>query len=263
MRPWRTIIVATQERSGSNLLADYMGQTDQLGQPWEFFSRRVMAEMFNGRGSTTLDRCQLVLEKGQSSNGVAAIKLFPPHFSELQEELRISEWFGTPCWVWLRRRDLIGQAISFVLARQQRSFTSSQPAQATPTYSADEINETLTWLTRGDALWRAYFSRARIEPITVFYEELERDPNGVLRAIAEAAGVGKLTESVGLATRFSRQRNALNEEWRERFHLEMGQPDRLEIPARSAEAAPSQDRQSGSIASWPFGRLLGPRRTNK
>jgi LPS sulfotransferase NodH len=223
--PWRTLIVAALERSGSNLLGEYMIQTDRLGRPIEFFSPYVVASCFQGKGETTVERCWLAAEHGRSANGVVGIKLFTQHFVALAKEIRLTEWFGEPRWIWLRRRDLLGQAISSVLARQQRSYDWRQQPSAETIYSGAAIAYALEGFIRREAMWAGYFARTNASPLLVFYEDLERAPNEIIDAIAAHAGVELLPDSLRPPQKFQRQRTALNEEWRRRFHAEMGDPD--------------------------------------
>jgi LPS sulfotransferase NodH len=243
--PWRTLIVAALERSGSNLLGEYMIQTDRLGRPIEFFSPYVVASCFPGKGETTVERCWLAAEHGRSANGVVGIKLFTQHFVALAKEIRLTEWFGEPRWIWLRRRDLLGQAISSVLARQQRSYDWRQQPSAETIYSGAAIANALEAVTRREAMWAAYFARTNASPLLVFYEDLEQAPNEIIDAIAAHAGVELPKDSMRPPQKFQRQRTALNEEWRRRFHAEMGDPDLF--PPAQCEAR-----------RWPIlGRLAG------
>lgn len=230
--PNRTIAVAALRRSGSNLLADLMAQTGRLGRPGEYFNSYVLRSIAPGRGKTIADRCLVAREKGTSENGAVGIKFFPEHFPTPRTGIRFSEWFGAPVWIRLRRRDLLGQAISLVLARQQHAFVSAARPQFEPSFSADEISETIVELSRRDSQWTAYFARLGLDPLDVSYEEVERDPERVLQAIADAAGID-LGDSKTVAPRmFQKQRTALNAEWRLQFLAEMGDPDQFFAPRK-------------------------------
>lgn len=235
--PPLTIVVAALPRSGSNLLGDLMGGTDLLGKPLEVFGTGSIEPGFPRRDMNIPDRLALVRERGCTPNGVAGIKLFPEHLKALHGQIRLSEWLGTPSWIWLRREDLVGQAVSYVVALQSRSFMSNRAPQAEPVYSGDEIVKHLQRLAQRDGEWRAFFARTAIRPLQITYEELDRDPVGVLKAVGRHVGIEVSAESVK-APRFQRQRTALNETWRERFIAEYGDPDRMEWPRSSALSPP-------------------------
>ena len=228
--PRRTIVIATLQRSGSNLLGELMGQTGLLGKPGEFFNPYALRSVYPGRGKTLVDRCLLARQFGATPNNVIAIKLFPEYMPSRQSGLRFSEWFGKPVWVWLRRRDLVGQAISLVLARQQFSYTANNAPQREPTYSAETIFRTITELATRNAKWEAYFTRTGILPLPVDYRDLEAMPDKVVRAVAVEAEIDLGDFQLLPPQQFQKQRTALNDEWRERFIKEMGDPDLFALP---------------------------------
>lgn len=230
--PKRTIAVATMQRSGSNLLGELMSQSDRLGHPGEYFSSHVLKVIAPGRGKTIIDRCLIARERGESTNGVVGIKFFPEQFPTPRTGIRFSEWFGTPTWIRLRRRDVLGQSISFVLARQQQAFISAATPKFDPVYSAEDISRTISELCVRDGRWSAYFARIGIEPLEIVYEDLEEDPERAIKAIAAAAEIDLGDFRLAPPRRFQKQRTALNQEWRERFLKEMGDPDLFSAPGR-------------------------------
>jgi LPS sulfotransferase NodH len=220
--------VATLQRSGSNLLADLMAGTGVLGFPNEYFNPRVLTTVFPGRGQTAADSCLLARECGMSPNGVLAFKLFPEHFFQLQRGVKLSEWFGTPRWIWLRRRDLLGQAISLLMAQQTGSFTTDMPERARPMYDAGRIGQRLEDLAARDAIWATYFARSGIEPLRLWYEDVAADPPGAVRAVARFLEVElPAMASTSAATR-PRQSQEMKQEWRARFLHDHAGIDRLE-----------------------------------
>lgn len=228
-KPWRTIAVAALPRSGSTLLSEYMRLTDVLGYPNEYFSRWVMPNSHPEIPQTIPSWAEYANTRGRSPNGVVSIKIFPEHFNHLQQEIRFSEWFGTPSWVWLRRLDLVGQAISYVIAQQTRAFQANTAAKAEPRYDGAFIAHNLQILTARDANWAAYFARTRIEPLRLIYEEIETDALGTVQKIAQYAGIRLNDPPLRAPVSLQKQRGSLTEQWRERFYLEFGRPDDLNI----------------------------------
>ncbi|MEO6394355.1 MAG: Stf0 family sulfotransferase [Devosia sp.] len=223
--PLRTIVIATLQRSGSNLLGELMVQTGLLGRPGEFFNPFALRATYPGQGKTLTERFELARQHGATANGVVAIKLFPEYVPTLQSGFRFSEWFGTPVWVWLRRRDLLAQAISLSLAREQGSYISANAPKREPTYSAQGIYNTMRELASRNIRWEVYFARTGIAPIPIYYEEIESDPDRVIRAIGDAAGIELGNFRSAPPAQFQKQRTACNAEWAERFRSELGDPD--------------------------------------
>jgi len=232
--PWRTIIVATVERSGSNFLCDLMTQTDRLGKPEEYFSPYVLRRWFAGRGAHAADSCHLVLEAGTTNNAVASFKLFPFHFQLLQGEINLSEWFGAPRWVWLRRRDLLAQAISLSIAAQAKSWHHQDPEQSTPVYDARDIDRKLSRLSKHVAMWETYFARTGISPLEIWYEVVTADPRAAVERIGAFADIHLTDVTVTAGLRVKKQRSELNREWRQRFLADRGTVDQLTVPPTKA-----------------------------
>jgi LPS sulfotransferase NodH len=228
--PWRTCIVASQARSGSNFLGDLMEQTGRLGRPGEFFSPFVLEQQHPDRDHAPAASCQLALEEGMSENGVLAIKLFPGHFLRLQHGVRLSEWFGDIRWVWLRRRDRVGQAISLLIAQQTGSFIHKQAAKREPSYDRRHLLALLTRIVQQDAMWEAFFARNRIDPLSLWFEDVREDPAGSVAAIGRQLEVELSGATVVPGQRVRSQTTELNERWRERFFAEAASIDRFDFP---------------------------------
>lgn len=256
--PWRTIIVATVERSGSKFLCDLMTQTARLGKPEEYFSPYVLRRWFAGRGAHAADSCRLVLEAGTTSNEVASCKLFPFHFQLLQGEIKLTEWFGAPRWVWLRRQDLLGQAISLSIALQAHRWHHDDPQESTPVYKPGDIDRTLNRLSKHIAMWETYFARTGISPLEIWYEDVSADPKAAVETIGAFADVDVTDTTVTAGLRVKKQRSELNREWRRRFLADRGTIDQLTVPPTAAprhHARVKQELRQPSRWRWiPWGR---------
>jgi LPS sulfotransferase NodH len=230
--PPATVAIATTPRSGSYHLCELVTQTDRLGRPEEYFHRAYMRNKFPGRARDWPDRLRLLREHGASSNGVLGVKIFPRHLPAPKSGLRLSDYLGPVSWVWLRRRDVVGQAISFDLAIQRNAFVSSQPHERQAVYSARAIAQHLETLTAWNAQWEAFFARTRVPVLQLYYEDVEADPQAAVEAVARHAGQDIEGFRVAPPTKFLKQRDGLNEQWRDRFHADLGTTDRLSFLPR-------------------------------
>ena len=194
-------------RSGSNLLCDFL-RANGLGQPSEYFQHPLgVANAYYQELGVAPDDfktflTRLVTEKSQ--NGIFGVKLTWDHKNVLVGALR--RHFGrndgllalSPRhrWVYLQRRDKIGQAISLWRASKSGIWTSSTPRSG----EADELEydffrllSLLQAILTEEYLWEGFFQKEGIEPVRVLYEDLLREPAAavlrVARAVQEAAGV--------------------------------------------------------------------------
>jgi LPS sulfotransferase NodH len=221
----RGYAICTQPRSGSNLLCQYLSSTDQLGYPLEYF---------NGPGRRALGlpdfpdapklQIEAVLRLGATPNGVYAVKLFANQFAAFSRRARWMDLLPNLHFVYLTRDDLLGQAISWARALQTEQYRSTQPATQPAVYDANLIRSQLMEIVRERAQWEAFFARTGIEPLRVVYERFLEDRSSYVDRIANLVGIENPVvdqRRVDLVI----QRDAVTEEWAQRFRAENGDPN--------------------------------------
>lgn len=208
-----------------------MSQTQKLGKPAEFFKKNPPNHWgINKEDADNLElRCKLAASEGISSNGVCGIKLFAYHFARVQDDISIFEWFPNISLVSIHRRDLLGQAISFAIAKQTRRFHKrDEDRGVVPKYSAEQIYECLEWFTLEEARWREYFARTGMPVHQLWYEDLVKQPRESIRLLSEAVGVPVDLNLIDLEkSGVFIQRSGINGEWRERFMADCGDSSRV------------------------------------
>jgi LPS sulfotransferase NodH len=214
-------VVAASARSGSNLLRDAISATGSLGMPREWFNLTLMQAHYL-QGATIRDCCTLVATDGMTANGVACAKVFAPHFEAVLQAIEFHSWFPRSCWVHLRRRNLLRQAISLVLAEQSGSWTSYKARTRPTSYSAAAIRKAAMRLARETTFWIGYFGQTGIVPLELWYEDMQANLDGTVRAIAQHIGVGLEAAPDSGQAALRRQATGENAEWEERFLSEPG-----------------------------------------
>ena len=152
---------------------------------------------------------------GRTPNGVCAIKMFPEHFDSRLES-RWAERLPDARYVYLTRRDVLGQAISLSVARQTNSYGDWMPKDREPAYDAGHIRRCLANIIEGEARWRLFFALNGIMPLEMIYEDLVEEPQREIDRIAHFVGVENAIIDWS-AFHPNVQRNAVNEELRRRF----------------------------------------------
>jgi LPS sulfotransferase NodH len=224
----RGYAICTQPRSGSNLLCQVLSSTDQLGTPLEYF---------NGPGRRALGlpdfpdapelQIEAVLRLGATPNGVYAVKLFASQFAAFSRQLRWMDLLPNLHFVYLTRDDLLGQAISWARALQTEQYRSTQPAKRLAVYDADLIRSRLMMIVRECAQWEAFFARTGIEPLRIVYERFLEDRSSYMGRVANLVAVENPVvdqRKVDLVI----QRDAVTEQWKQRFRAENGDPNTLD-----------------------------------
>jgi LPS sulfotransferase NodH len=220
--------ICTTPRSGSNWLGQLLHSTGVLGRPLEYFngfSRRLLDDpTYPDDPREQLTR---ILTMGKTPNGVYGLKMFAFQFRSVESHIRLSRDLPNLHFVFLRRRDILGQAISWTRASQTNQYRSTQPSAGSPTYDRDAIAERLRLIIDENALWHSYFARNGLAPVEITYEDMLDAPQIACHQIARLFGLEDRatirTEGIDLAI----QRDGLNDEWRRRFVSETADLDRL------------------------------------
>jgi len=212
--------ICTEPRSGSSYLCQLLESTGVLGRPREYFNvgavRRFGVQDYPEDAEGQLAE---IPRLGATPNGVYGLKIFTTHFDAVART-RWAVRLPDLAFVFLQRRDLLGQAISHVRAMQTQQWGSRFEAVREPAYNAGAINNELVRLARCETRWRYYFARNGIEALHLAYEDIEADPQRAVEAVGRLVGLGEAPRIDPEKIRIERQRDALNEEWRARFLAE-------------------------------------------
>lgn len=225
----RSLLLITEERSGSEWLCQMLGETGKLGRPSEYLNAAWMRQFIHDYPEDVAEQVTVIKRVGTTQNGILAVKLHSWHMERLLHFGRLTTAFPMPVFVRLTRRDKLGQAISLVRARQTMAFHAHWDKSAAEHYDPTAIHEVLKGLIALSGRWTAYFSRNGVEPLHLDYEDLQRDPQAALRKIAWRAGVALPDADLERkAPALSIQRDEVSLEWRARFVAEMGNLDVFE-----------------------------------
>ncbi|HXH21580.1 MAG TPA: Stf0 family sulfotransferase [Dehalococcoidia bacterium] len=214
----RGYAICTAPRSGSNWLCQLLTSTGVLGRPLEYFNGPARRELddpsFPDDPRQQLDR---VFTQGATANGVYGLKLFAQQRRQIEPTVDLLRDLPNVSFVFLRRRDVLGQAISWAKALQTLRYRSTQPQRGQAAYSFDAIAERLRSLDQEYADWAAYFGRHPIRPLEVYYEDMLVAPQSVVDKIAKLVGVNESAIVRPTLIDLEVQRDEATEEWRRRF----------------------------------------------
>ncbi len=213
----RGYAVCGEPRSGSSYLMALLRSTGCLGQPREYFNLTSPFLLnIEGDPADPEQQFQRMLRMGTTPNGVYGVKVFAAHF-DLVLASRWAARLPNLSFVYLQRRDVLGQALSHARARQTGQWGAARPANGEATYDRDAINYCLVELLRNTTRWDFYFARNGLTPLRLVYEDVVAQPLQAVAAIAALVGLsGEITVDMGQAAPRI-QRDTLTEEWRRRF----------------------------------------------
>jgi len=222
-RASRGYAICTSPRSGSNLFGQYLSSTGVLGKPLEYFNgpgRRALG--YPGYPDDPRRQIDWILSEGATPNGIYGVKIFPAQFDEVRKSIPWTQLLPNLVFVLLKRRDLLGQAISHVRAIQTQQYRSTQLAQGVPCYDGVHIHALLQVAARDYARWELFFARKDIAPITIVYEHMLADPQAAVDQVAQLFGLRGQARLSAECIDLEVQRDALTDHWRARFLREYG-----------------------------------------
>jgi LPS sulfotransferase NodH len=227
-----TYVVASTPRSGSSLLAEGLEATGVVGRPSEVFApafEQMWSEFWGlPIGYTFSDFLRTALDYGTTPNGVYGLKIHWEHVPVLAARLAIKErpdqvlraLFPGAAFVNIVRRDRRAQALSLFRAMATdewcRFVTATDPQSDVTTLELDRqavygLEEAIEAQQAG---WTAYFSEHGITPLTVEYEDLDRDYRVQIGRVLEFLGADGARAADISDPRLQRQSDSLNETWR-------------------------------------------------
>lgn len=244
--PKTCYIVCSAPRSGSNFYSSLLTATELAGRPEEHFDPwqpgQTPAESPNGL-LYGADYVEGLVRRGTTENGVFGTKA---QFNEITSYVGLARLAGLfpvePKYLFLERRDVIGQAVSLAIARQTGQFFWNDPPQRHPTYNPDQIRCCLEEICNQNRGWRTHFWEHGIEPFHVLYEDLVSKTSAVILDTLQFLDV---TVPKGFSTPRStlkKMATSLNREWAEKFVKDTcfsrSNPISQEAPAGSVPPAP-------------------------
>jgi LPS sulfotransferase NodH len=196
------LVVASTARTGSGWLSELLG-LNGLGWANEHFNPELKPGGF-GAALTQGVSTEAYLEHVRSihsRNGSFVTKLLAEWFSLMRAQMAtharddedmLRRLFPGASYVFLRRMDVLGSAISLQRAQKTGQWTRlrGEPALDAPAgaISIFEIHDTITWLRTHELQLRDAFAALDAPLIEVTYEGLLADPPTVICAIMDFLG---------------------------------------------------------------------------
>ncbi|MCY4013021.1 MAG: Stf0 family sulfotransferase, partial [Gammaproteobacteria bacterium] len=194
-------LVCATPRTGSTLLCGLLASTQVAGRPESYFrepDERLWAARWDiVRSDGAFDSFEFVraaLAAGRTGNGVFAARIMWGTLDHLFAMLGsvhpvtadsdfdlLTMAFGHTGFVYLRRDDVLAQAVSWHRAEQTNVWhhpddeETKKPEQE-PRFDFEQIGKLVHTIDEHNAAWRAWFASAGIQPHMVRYEDLDAEP---------------------------------------------------------------------------------------
>lgn len=228
------IVLCSTGRSGSHFLGHLMAGTKMLGVPFEYFNLKNMEEWEKIYKTKTANELldKLRVDRVSQQSGVFSTKI---HYSQLRHLGGIRfllDNFRTAKYIFIKRKDLLKQAISMVIARQTGQWISGQKGKnVEPIYSYSAINFELKKIIKDNASWEYMFNSNGIEYHNVLFEDVVVNQDEELEKILKFIFEDKdyKIDSVKFDNKLStkKQSSHISDEWKEKFLKESNENEEI------------------------------------
>ena len=235
-------------RSGSTLLCTLLSDTKNAGRPDSYFRKNSIVErsdqfQISHLVGADFDRAYLtsVIDAGQSKSGVFGLRIMWDTFIELDEILgrafpnhadfpqRLDRAFGTIKFVFLKREDVVAQAVSLLKAKQGGLWhmaSDGTPLQQRPNkrplvYDRVRISKLVAEMEEHNAGWEAWFRENGVSPLRLTYEHLADNPIRELQRVLDHINV-PLKNAEGAKPKTARLADHVNQNWVDRYKSTIG-----------------------------------------
>ena len=236
-------LICATPRTGSSLLCGLLDSTGVAGHPESWFRRQDEQEFADRWGiadpsNGTFDYAgyfRAAVAAGSTANGVFAARImwgtmdevtahlapvYPGHAGSAAGLLRAA--FGRARFVYLRRGDVVAQAVSLLRAEQtgvwfETAGERQEPA-AEPGFDFGQVRDLVRQIEEDNVAWEEWFTAEGIRPYRVLYEDLDDDPVGIASGVLGFLGLD-LPAGREITVRHKRLADGLNARWVESYRL--------------------------------------------
>ncbi len=186
--------------------------------------------------STYAEYLARTIEECTTSNGVFGVKMMWGYFDNFVSKVRqlpdykdgqfpvhtlMQTVFPNLHYIWIKRRDVVRQAVSHAKARQTdvwavKTERTPRPAHK-PVFSFMQIDFMVQEIEAHEAAWQQYFAENDIQPLVVVYEDLVSSYEETALQALQYLGIPDI-ERVEFASRsLKKQADEESEQWVQRY----------------------------------------------
>jgi LPS sulfotransferase NodH len=231
--PPRLYLVATTPRCGSHFFGHAVAECRHFGFPLEYLNSGNMAVWHArfGTSDTASLLAQLVRHRS-GPTGWFGIKAHWSQFARFEGDAALQALGGFERAIWVLRRDLPGQAISYERAAQTGQWISSAPQKAQARYNYAAIVKRARDVRAQNDAWRARFADRFGQPVLrIVYEDMMADPARIFGEFTDFLDPKAQARPVA-SPRTQRQSGTPGDDWRPRYLADLRQEDRCIMDAQ-------------------------------
>ena len=213
-------LIAATPRCGSHYLGHLLFATRQLGAPLEYFSMANYRRWSQVVGSESpVDVLRAIMARRTSASGWFGVQA---HWFQLANlsRLKIPRYaLDFERVIWVRRRDVIDQAVSLVIALQTGAWTSFHKPSREPIYNYQAIANYANAIKLMELKWAQFLNQTNAPHLSLCYEDIRGNELTTVAHILEWFGLPQL--ELALSVPLQKQATETNAVWKDRFLCEM------------------------------------------
>jgi len=230
--PQRTYLLASLPRAGSTHFSHVLWKTGCLGAPLEYLNFEPGGPYGFASQSAEMQRqlWRSALRRRSSPNGVFGLKVFCMQLHQLQQAnpalledvLAMMLPHGKPRHVvYLRRRDRAAQVISYARADLSGVWRKEQESAEAPKpeYSDQAIDAAERGIAFQESVWERMFNDLRLEPLTLWHEDVLADQNAASQQVASLLGVTIDPAAAVAIPEIEKQSEGDSHQWLARYRM--------------------------------------------
>lgn len=237
MQPHTCYLVCGTPRSGSSLLCEALANTGIAGRPEEYFqpANEIIWKKRWGT-STYADYLAHTIEQCTTPNGVFSVKMMWGYFDHFLHHLyqmpdykkrkmpvhaMLQGVFPNLHYIWIRRRDIVRQAVSQAKALQTNQWVvreeHSRLVPHKPAFSFMQIDFLVQEIQAHNAAWQRFFSEHHIQPLVIVYEDFVTQYEETVSATLQRLGVPGAEALEVAPVSMKKQADGQSEQWVQRY----------------------------------------------
>jgi LPS sulfotransferase NodH len=220
------------QRSGSTHLTSFLQNTGLAGKPADFLNAAYVGLPLENRqvaertGAVTIvdavreygvqnisEYLQKLARLTRTPNGVFGFKIDLAHASSLLRSGLFSDREWNWKYIFVTRRDLLKQAISYYRAIETGLWSSLSGSDRPLIFDQQAITKYILILSDFMHRWECIFHLFNIEPLRIHYEDIEADPRSTVQRCLQALGISSDSTPTPIISAYSKQRSAEADEW--------------------------------------------------
>jgi trehalose 2-sulfotransferase len=223
------IFICFTNRCGSNFLANVMESTGIFSEAGEYFNWQTIVNISKRKNILSFDDYCIDMIGKKTKNNLFVSKIGWEQLLMISKLGQIPNIFNNSKFIWIQRKDVLGQAISLSIANQTKKWTSKQTGnEIVPEYRKDSIQKIIKGLSNANLIFANYFNLFNADFIEIFYESFCENVEINIKKICDFTGKDFQVENLK-EVKLEVQRNGINTEFREKFTSDIQEEFSLKV----------------------------------